>query len=135
MGDVIRSGGSSDAYRRLSSIIAAAEAGRETAALLDLRTDEPVVDLRDPAARRLPPPPPRTTPDLTLTLVLNRVRYRLFGLAAVRSIDPQDRGLTELAALASRSTPPDRDDLVRQWFARLEIRRDARPEPRVRTRR
>ncbi len=134
MGDAIRSREPSDAHRRLVRLVAQAEAGRQTQAILDLRSVEPAIDLRsvEPAIDlrdRAPdqlPPPPRRGPDPTLTLVLNRVRYRLFGLAAVRPVGPQDRGLTELAALASQATPPDLDDLVRQWFARLSIRRTGR---------
>ena len=129
MGDALRSRAPSDAHRRLVTLVAQAEAeaGRQAQAILDVRSVEPAIDLRD-GTRDRPPPPPRPGPDQALALVLNRVRYRLFGLAAVRSVGPQDRGLTELAALASRTMPPDVDDLVRQWFARLSIRRAGRRE-------
>ncbi|MGZ4681181.1 MAG: hypothetical protein ACXWA3_07280 [Acidimicrobiales bacterium] len=107
------------------SLVAAAEADRQAQALLDVRSDEPVIDLRDRPLAGLPPPPPKE-PDRTLTVVLNRRRYLLFGVGAVRCVSPHDRALTELAALASRATPPDIDDLIRQRAARRSIRRQGR---------
>ena len=123
---MIRSRRPSDAHRRLSSLVAAAEADQQVQALVDLRSDEPVIDLRDGTLVGLPPPP-RKGPDRALTLVLNRLRYQLFGVGAVRGVSPDDRALTELAALGSRMTPPDIDDLVRQRAARRAIR-EARPD-------
>ena len=125
-GAVIRSRRASDAHRRLSSLVAAVEADGQVQARLDVTSDEPVIDLRDNALAALPPPP-RKGPDEALTLVLNRLRYRLFGVRAVRAVDPDDRALTELAALASRADPPDIDDLVRQRAARRMVR-EARRE-------
>ena len=88
--------------------------------MLDVRSDQPVIDLRELVRKELPAPP--RPPDRALPLVLNRVRYRLFGLAAVRALRPGQRGHLELAALASLASPPDVDDLVRQRYARRCIR-------------
>jgi hypothetical protein len=116
----------SDAHLRLVALIAEAQAEQDGAAVqnggavLDVRSEQPVIDLRDRPIDGLPAPP--RVPDRALTLVLNRVRYRLFGLAAVRSVGKGERGHLELAALASLVTPPDVDDLVRQRYARLSIR-------------
>ena len=112
----------SDAHLRLLALIADAQAEGDGAAVLDVRTEPAVIDLRELSPDLFPPPP--RVPDRALTFVLNRVRYRLFGLAAVRSVGPGQRGHLELAALASLATPPDVDDLVRQRYARLSIRRD-----------
>ena len=114
----------SDAHLRLLALIADAQAEGDGAPVLDVRTEPAVIDLRELSPDLFPPPP--RVPDRALTFVLNRVRYRLFGLAAVRSVGPGQRGHLELAALASLATPPDVDDLVRQRYARLSIRRDGK---------
>ena len=128
MGDVSGHGRPSDAHRRLLALVAEAQAEGAAPAVLDVRSLEPVIDLRGPTVDGVGSPRAPSVPDPALTLVLNRVRYRLFGLAAVRSLGPGCRGHLELAALASRATPPDIDDLVRQRFARRSIREGARPE-------
>jgi len=122
---VIRSRQPSDAHQLLVSVVEAVEADGEVEAILDVRVDEPVLDLRDPVAR-----PPAATrrppgPDEVLALVLNRARYRRLGIGAVCLTGGTADALAELATLTHRATSPDLYDLLREAAARHRLTTDS----------
>ncbi|MGZ4693088.1 MAG: hypothetical protein ACXWCM_01895 [Acidimicrobiales bacterium] len=89
----------------------------------DIGTDEVVIDLRDPAPL---PRRRRRRPDHTLTIVLNRVRYRTLGVDAVRATDGGPDSLTELGELVA---PRNLTVLVRRAATRRPSCREARRRP------
>lgn len=108
-------------YQLLASVISAVEAESEVEGLLDLTEDEAGIDLRDLPAVRPDRRGRKGAPagaDPVLALVLNRARYRTYGVSAVRSTPEGTDPRVELASLGHRSGPPDVLDLIRQASTR-----------------